>query len=208
MNNPALLNYLELVLATAQVGLTFSKNCYDIERFKKLQEVTAKLLASHTQLNVEAIKTWITLDSEYPTPKLDVRAVVFNSNQDVLLVQERSDSLWTLPGGWCDIGESPSEAIEREVLEETGLSCKAVRLLALFDKHKHSHPPQIPHAHKAFFLCKVNGGSMLQSTNETSGAQYFSQNALPILSEHRVLATQIHTLCNAVKNDIKECLFD
>ncbi|WP_336624536.1 NUDIX domain-containing protein, partial [Aeromonas caviae] len=143
-----------------------------------------------------------------PTPKLDVRAFIQNDAGHVLLVQERSDGCWTLPGGWCDIGDSPADAVVREVSEETGLACRAVQLLALFDKLKHPHPPQLPHAHKAFFLCEVTGGALLTDTDETKGAGYFPIDALPELSRHRVVASQLRTLHAHLSQGRGDTLFD
>ena len=204
----SLIEYIEKVLATAQAGLTFSDNRFDIERFQALRSASARLLATHSGFDVEAIRQWISLDSGYPTPKLDVRAFVLNSSDHVLLVREMVDQCWTLPGGWSDIGESPREAIEREVQEETGLECSAKRLLALFDKHKHPHPPQLPHAYKAFFLCEVKGGELLQSTSETLGAEFFPVDRLPPMSTHRVLESQIRTLWERIRAGEASTLFD
>ncbi|MGY3887047.1 NUDIX hydrolase [Aeromonas aquatica] len=205
---PPLAAFLEQVLATAQAGLTYSKDPFDIGRFQALREATVTLIASQSELDPKAIADWIALDSGYPTPKLDVRALILNDAGQLLLVQECSDGCWTLPGGWCDIGDSPAAAAVREVVEETGLECRAVRLLALFDKHKHPHPPQLPHAHKAFFLCEVTGGQLLGETNETQGAGYFSLDALPALSLHRVVDSQLRTLHAHVQQGRRETLFD
>lgn len=170
---PPLAAFLEQVLATAQAGLTYFKDPFDIGRFEALRAATVALMASQSDLKPQAIAEWIALDSGYPTPKLDVRAFIQNVEGHILLVQERRDGCWTLPGGWCDIGDSPADAIVREVVEENGLECRAVQLLALFDKLKHPHPLQLPHAHKAFFLCEVTGGQLLGETDETQGAGYF-----------------------------------
>jgi ADP-ribose pyrophosphatase YjhB (NUDIX family) len=205
---PPLVAFLEQVLATAQAGLTYSKDPFDIERFEALRAATVTLIASQSELEPAAISAWIALDRGYPTPKLDVRALILDDAGRILLVQERSDGCWTLPGGWCDIGDSPAGAVVREVSEETGLACRAVQLLALFDKLKHPHPPQLPHAHKAFFLCEVTGGQLLTETDETLGAAYFSLDALPALSLHRVVASQLRTLHAHLQQGRRETLFD
>lgn len=205
---PPLAEFLERVLATAQAGLTYSKDPFDIGRFEALRNATAALIASQSTLAPEAITHWIALDSGYPTPKLDVRALILDDAGRILLVQERSDGLWTLPGGWCDIGDSPASAVVREVIEETGLECRALQLLALFDKHKHPHPPQLPHAHKAFFLCEATGGTLLSETDETQGVGYFPIDALPALSRHRVVETQLRTLYAHVRQGRQDTLFD
>ncbi|WP_394294352.1 NUDIX hydrolase [Aeromonas rivipollensis] len=205
---PPLAAFLEQVLATAQAGLTYSQDPFDIARFEALRAATAALIASQSDLKPDAIASWIALDEGYPTPKLDVRAFIQNDDGYILLVQERSDGLWTLPGGWCDIGDSPAGAVVREVVEETGLECRAVQLLALFDKHKHPHPPQLPHAHKAFFLCEVTGGALLTETDETQAAAYFPIDALPELSRHRVVESQLRCLHDHVRQGLRHTLFD
>ncbi|QJT25478.1 NUDIX domain-containing protein [Aeromonas media] len=205
---PPLATFLEQVLATAQAGLTYSNDPFDIARFEALRAATVTLIASQSDLKPDAIAQWVALDDGYPTPKLDVRAFIQNDDGHLLLVQERSDGLWTLPGGWCDIGDSPAGAVVREVSEETGLECRAVQLLALFDKLKHPHPPQLPHAHKAFFLCEVTGGSLLTETDETQGAAYFPIDALPELSRHRVVESQLRSLHGHVRQGRRHILFD
>jgi ADP-ribose pyrophosphatase YjhB (NUDIX family) len=208
MSAHVLIQFIELVLATAQAGLTFSKDPYDIERFAKLRAISAQFLARTTSYEVSEVEHWIDLDEGYPTPKFDVRAIVLDEQNRLLLVRERADSRWTVPGGWSDIGESPAEAIQREVLEETGLQVKATHLLAIFDKHKHAHPPQLPHAYKAFFSCAVTGGELLQGTVETSEARYFDLLALPELSFDRVLPEQLRTLHSRILAGENATLFD
>nr|WP_232850217.1 NUDIX hydrolase [Pseudomonas aeruginosa] len=204
----ALAHLLELILSTAQAGLAFSKDRFDIGRFRALQHAVAEFIASDQGVAYERVENWIALDSHYPTPKLDVRALILDSQQRVLLVREASDGRWTLPGGWCDVNESPADAVVRETQEESGLEVRAIHLLALLDKHKHPHPPQLPHALKAFFFCHVTGGRLQQQTDETSAAEYFPVDALPPLSEHRVLASQIHTLWQRIRAGMPEALFD
>jgi ADP-ribose pyrophosphatase YjhB (NUDIX family) len=204
----ALIDFIEQVLATAQAGATFSRDPFDIARFDALRNATATFLAQALDTDAANVRQWITLDSHYPTPKLDVRGLILDEQGNVLLVRERSDNRWTLPGGWCDIGESPRQTVEREVAEETGLHCHATRLLALFDKHKHLHPPQLPHAYKAFFYCQVSAGSLVQHTTETTAAKYFCVDHLPVLSEHRVLPSQIRLLHSRINAGLCDALFD
>jgi ADP-ribose pyrophosphatase YjhB (NUDIX family) len=208
MDDRRLIDFIEQVLATAQAGMTFSKDPFDIERFTALRAAASAFLANGLDVPPVAVARWIELDENYPTPKMDVRAIILDDRRRILLVRERRDDLWTLPGGWCDIGESAGRSVEREVLEETGLTCKAVRLLALFDKHCHPHPPQLPHAYKAFFHCEVSGGDLIQHTNETAGADYFDIDELPSLSTHRVLASQLTLLHRRIIEQRVDTLFD
>lgn len=200
--------YIEQVLAIAQSGLAYSKDRYDIERFTLLQQLSAALIAKSQRLDLDHVAGWIEVDTHYATPKIDVRALVLDAEGRVLLVRENSDGNWTLPGGWCDIGESAAEAVARETCEETGLQVTPVRLLALFDKRKHDHPPQVPHAHKCFFLCEPESGRLLEHTAETSGARYFPLHELPPLSLHRVTLRQLMTVVNHARSGKVHALFD
>lgn len=200
--------YIEQVLAIAQSGLAYSKDRYDIERFTLLRQLSAELIASKQGLDLDRVAGWIDVDEHYATPKIDVRALVLDDDGKVLLVQESSDGNWTLPGGWCDIGESAGEAVVRETYEETGLHVTPLRLLALFDKRKHDHPPQMPHAHKCFFLCKPESGVLTAHTSETSGASYFPLHDLPPLSLHRLTLKQLITVTNHARSGKAHALFD
>ncbi len=185
-----LLRSLEEITAIAQTGLTYAEDQFDIDRYQRLREIAADLLADCTGLPPDRILDWLRLDTGYATPKLDVRAVILR-DETVLLVQERSDGRWALPGGWCDVDLSPGDSVEKEVMEETGLKVEAIRLLALVDKRKHDYPFQIPHAYKGFFLCEERGGALLDSTAETQAARFFPINTLPPLSLDRNTVSQL-----------------
>jgi ADP-ribose pyrophosphatase YjhB (NUDIX family) len=198
---------LEEINAIAQNGLIFTKDAFDVERYQRLQALTSEMLALISNLPTATVRDWLCLDRNYITPKADVRALVVRGDK-ILMVQERSDGLWTLPGGWCEINYSPRETVEKEVLEESGLDVRASRLLALFDKHKHDHPPQIPHAYKCFFLCEEVGGRLVNGTLETGKAEFFQLSRLPPLSLHRVTPKQLHTIFEIALDPGRACAFD
>ncbi|MFU8797843.1 MAG: NUDIX hydrolase [Gammaproteobacteria bacterium] len=178
--------------ALAQNGLTFTENPFEKERFESIQQIAAEMMAACSQHDTQPILDLFLTGAGYATPKLDVRGAAFQDNK-ILLVQEKSDGLWTLPGGFADINESPAEAITREVFEESGYLVRTTKLLALYDKLKHPHPPEVFHFYKIFFLCEIMGHQ--PGTNlETSDAQFFSEDKLPPLSLPRVIASQIHRL--------------
>jgi ADP-ribose pyrophosphatase YjhB (NUDIX family) len=130
-------------------------------------------LAAHCSDNeLHEVINIFSLEKGYATPKIDVRAVILKDGK-LLLVKERSDSLWTLPGGWADVNESPSEAVIRETREETGYQVSTIKLLALWDKLKHDHPLQWPHAYKCFFHCDIVSGEP-SSTLEISDQDFFN----------------------------------
>jgi ADP-ribose pyrophosphatase YjhB (NUDIX family) len=189
----------EEVAAIAGVGLTFAESAYDRQRYERLRELAAGLLASGGSASTSAIKSWIDLDTGYVTPKLDVRAIVLRENT-ILLARERADGFWALPGGFCDVGLSPARNVEKETEEESGITVAAIRLLALYDKRLSNPGALVPHIYKAFYLCQETGGQLLAETAETTGADFFPLSALPPLSEPRNTQAQIQA-CVRIARD-------
>ncbi|MBV9725567.1 MAG: NUDIX hydrolase [Gammaproteobacteria bacterium] len=187
-----LLDWARRVQAIAQNGLAFTHDPFDRERYTQLAELLALLLAERLAIPVDAARSLWSQDEGYATPKVDVRGGVF-LDQRVLLVRERSDGRWTLPGGWVDVGNAPSEAVVREIFEESGYRARPVKLAALLDKDRHPHPPGLHHIYKLFFVCELTGGAAAPST-ETDAAEFFPVRTLPPLSTGRVLAAQIERL--------------
>jgi ADP-ribose pyrophosphatase YjhB (NUDIX family) len=199
----AWLEWTRRLQAIAQSGLTYAQDPYDVERYQQVRQIAAEIAASHTQAPAELIDDLFSRESGYATPKLDIRAVVLNDQGEVLLVREKEDSLWTLPGGWVEVGEPPSEAVEREVKEESGYEVQAVRLLALWDRDKHPHPPLPFHVYKIYFQCELLGGNPLTVSTETSEVGFFATSALPELSLGRVTPGQIERLAE-IASDRRE----
>jgi ADP-ribose pyrophosphatase YjhB (NUDIX family) len=187
-----LFEWARKVQAIAQNGLTFSKDPYDRERYTQLAELATHMLATGLDLAPGAARAFWDGADGYATPKVDVRGGVFDADR-VLLVRERSDGRWTLPGGWVDINDAPSEAVAREIYEESGFRARPIKLAALVDKNRHPHPPGIHHIYKLFFVCELTGGSAATSA-ETDAVDFFPVAALPQLSAGRVLAAQIERL--------------
>lgn len=184
-----LIPWAQKIQALSQTGLTYAKDPYDRERYEELREIAAEMLAAPLGAAPSELLALFRAEEGYATPKVDVRGVVIQDEQ-VLLVRERSDGLWTLPGGWADVGDPPGQAVEREIWEESGYEAKAVKLLALYDRNLHGHSPMAFHVYKAFFRCEITGGNPALS-NETDGVDFFTLNALPPLSVERVTAKQV-----------------
>lgn len=186
---PEWLSWARRLQFIAQNGLTFAEDEYDIARYEAVGEIAGEMLSRMGNLPIDAVATQLAAERGYGTPKLDVRAFVLQP-EGLLLVRERSDGLWTLPGGWIDVGESPSEAAARETAEESGYVVRAERLLALYDRRRHAHPPMISHVYKVFIDCKIEGrGERLE--NETDAVDFFPLDRLPDLSTERVTAAQL-----------------
>lgn len=180
MNNNRWLFWARRLEALAQNGLAYSTNPFDIERFHQIQEIAAEIFSESGMTNLDSVEKIIKIEEGYATPKIDIRGVVFRGGK-ILLVKELADGGWTLPGGWVDVDESPSSAVEREVLEESGFQVKARKLLAVYDRNLHGHPAYIFHIYKIFILCELQGGQSEDSI-ETAGADFFAEDDIPPLS--------------------------
>jgi len=195
MSAPAdasLLDFARAAQAIAQNGLTFTRDPFDRERYTQLAELVTALLSAQLQIPPATARAFWEGERGYATPKVDVRGGIFDGER-VLLVRERSDGCWTLPGGWVDVNDSPSAAVAREILEESGYRARAVKLAALVDKNRHPHPPGVHHIYKLFFVCELTGGAPASGI-ETDAVEFFGLRALPPLSRGRVLASQIERL--------------
>lgn len=199
------LKYITEIQAIAQNGLSYSNNEFDKERYLRLREIASEFMANYSDTPLTEIKQIFSLEKGYATPKVDVRAFILKDNK-ILLVKERSDELWTLPGGWAETNESASESVIREAKEETGFDVSVIRLLALWDKQKHEHPLQWPHTYKCFFHCDIISGAAKENL-EISEIDFFDLTRLPALSTPRVTQKQIMRLYELVSSSDKT-LFD
>ena len=185
------LDWARRLQAIAQSGLAYEPALYDRQRYEQVRRIAAELLASaNGRASADELDALFAGEIGHATPKLDIRGAVFRGDE-ILLVHERADGLWTLPGGWVDIGESPSESVVREVREESGYRTRAVKLLALYDRNRHSHSAHLWHAWKAFFLCELESDEQGQLDGEVLGAGWFPLAGLPDLSVSRVTRGQI-----------------
>ncbi|MBP7275099.1 MAG: NUDIX hydrolase [Kiritimatiellae bacterium] len=196
------------IAALAQTGRHFTENPYDRERYERLQQIAAEMLASSSNLEPGVIHEWNKAEFGYATPKVDVRAFVLREGR-VLLVRENSDGgRWTLPGGWADVNQAPSESAAREVMEESGYTVRVVRLLAVWDRDRRGHTPPHPyHVFKIFFLCELTGGEPRPNL-ESSECGFFDVNELPELSLARTLESEVRTLYEMVQTGDTEARFD
>ncbi|OOC62473.1 NUDIX hydrolase [Paenibacillus ihbetae] len=186
------LEWAKEIQAISQAGLAYTKDVYDKERFEQLRALSISIMQEYSEAGEDKIRTLFASETGYQTPKVDVRAVIFQDGK-LLLVREKADGAWALPGGWADIGLSPSEVAVKEVQEEAGYDVRAVRLLAVLDKKFHRHPPSPFHVYKMFIQCEITGGAAGIGT-ETSAVGFFERDALPPLSEERNTAEQLDRL--------------
>lgn len=193
--------------AMAQTGLTYARDPYDVARYVRLRELALEMFAASTDAPLPVVRGVFDAESGHATPKVDVRAVVLDEAERMLLVRERRDGRWTLPGGWADVDETPAEAVAREVEEESGYRVRATRLLAVWDKRRHDHPPQPFFVYKLVFQCALLGGAP-RASDETDDVAFFAPDALPPLSLDRVTPAQIGRLAALAARPGEPTAFD
>lgn len=204
---PNWLTWAKRLAALAQDGLTYSDNEYEIDRYNQIRQVASEMMAAGFQLETRTFLDLFAREQGYATPKVDVRGAVFRDDK-ILLVREKIDGGWTLPGGWADPCQSPSEAVAREVFEESGFEVRVVKLAAVYDRSKHPHLPPMPfHLYKLFFLCEITGGAATESY-ETTGVDFFAEDPLPPLSISRTLPFQIARMFEHYRNRALPTDFD
>lgn len=182
--------------ALAQAGLTYGKDIYDLERYQRIREISAEMVAYKSEIPKETVTDLFCSESGYQTPKLDTRAAIFE-NDKILLVHE-NDGTWCLPGGWCDVNISAAENVIKEVREEAGLDVTADLVIAVQDREKHNRPIYANKICKIFFLCTVTGGAF-RPNSETTETGYFGLEELPVLATAKVTKEQIQ-MCFDAKN--------
>jgi ADP-ribose pyrophosphatase YjhB (NUDIX family) len=187
---------------------------YDRERYEALRTLAAEMLAARSGGDPARIETLFAEQSGYATPKVDVRGAVFDRDGRILLVRETADAgRWTLPGGWADVNQSPSECVAREVLEEAGIEVRVRKLACVYDRSRHAHQPHYPfHIYKMFFICDPVGAPELARGDgfETSAAEFFARKDVPKaeLSISRVLPFQITRLFQHRRDSLLPTDFD
>jgi ADP-ribose pyrophosphatase YjhB (NUDIX family) len=174
---PQWLDWAREIHALAKTSQHYAANEFERQRSERLLGIAGEIIHRHTGVETDRIRAAFDAQSGYVTPKVDVRAAVFDQGR-LLLVQDAVDGGWTLPGGWADVGDRPSQAIEREVLEEAGLEVDCQRLIGVYDANRVSGQLTLFHAYKLIFLCELLGG-MLRPSLETTAAAFFSRDELP-----------------------------
>jgi ADP-ribose pyrophosphatase YjhB (NUDIX family) len=187
--NPKLLRWARQLYTISQAGLTYCENEYDLERYHQLGEMAAEMIASQSDLSVKDVLHSFSMQSGYATPKIDVRGAVIRDGK-VLLIQERADGRWAMPGGWADIGDTPAETVGREVWEESGFKVSVDKVIAVIDAN-HVAPLEFYHAYKIIFLCSILEGQP-QTSHETLAVGFFGPDELPPLSLARTNLTMLN----------------
>ncbi len=203
---PDWLGWARTIQALAQTGLTYASNPFDRERYTKLEALAVEIFAAHTGEPAATVRQWFDVQPGYATPKVDVRAACFRDGR-ILMVRERSDGGWCLPGGWADVGDEPAAAAEREAREEAGFECAAHKVIGVFDANRGGEPFSAFHAFKIIFECEILGGQP-QPDHEILEVAFFARDALPKLSPNRTTPAQLAECFAHLDDPARRTAFD
>jgi len=192
VSEPDWLGWARELLAIAQNGLAFSRDPHDVARYEALRAMAARMVAARSEDAAAILAEKLANEAGYATPKLGVRAAVFDADGRILMVRETADRhRWSLPGGWADVGQTAAESAVREVREETGYIVRARKLAAVWDRRRHGGPPALHDVCRLFFVCSLEGGEAATSS-ETSEIGWFAEDEVPAdLSTRRILARHV-----------------
>lgn len=199
------LDWAREIFSLSQSGITYSGNEYDIQRYKRLQEITAEIIESQSGISRESALESFSMQAGYITPKIDVRGAVVRDGK-ILLIQERADGRWAMPGGWADLGNAPASVAEREVWEESGFRVKAEKVVAVIDANR-VEPMEFYHAYKIIFLCRLLDGEP-RTSYETLAVDFFDPDHLPPLSFYRTSEGMLQEVFAHVKDPGRPTAFD
>ena len=192
------LKWSRKIQAISQSGITYCEDDYNKERYQQLSDIAAEIVENYTGITKKSASEIFSLQKGYATPKVDVRGAIIKDGK-ILLVQERADKCWCLPGGWADVGESPSEMVMREVFEESGFKVDVKKVIGVYDANKDGRPAEFYHAYKIIFLCEITGGAARPSY-ETQAVDFFNFDKLPPLSTSRTNKKHLNEIVNHLKD--------
>ena len=115
------------------LGLRFCQDIYDRAHFQTVQDIALEMMALAKGKPVEELEPLRGPLFSRPTPMVTADAAIIDRQGRILLIQRSDNGRWALPGGALEVGEPPSQGVVREALEETGLRCRPVALVGVFD---------------------------------------------------------------------------
>lgn len=204
--NEKWLKWVAELQSIAQSGITYSTNIYDTDRYEKIRNIVVEILHEYTDMDHKKIRDLFASETGYQTPKVDVRAAVFK-NDSILMVKEKIDGAWSLPGGWADVNTSVGESVIRECREEAGAVVKPKRIIAIHHGNKHNNRLSPFTVYKIFVECELIETSFKENI-ETLDAQFFKADMLPPVSFERNNRDQIKMCFDARECKHFETIFD
>lgn len=203
------LDWARKLQAIGQNGLKHAETPFHQERYQKIIDIAFEIFSSKSGLEINEIKKIFSEEQGHATPKIDSRAVVQKGDK-ILFVQEKDDGLWSLPGGWVEVGERPKESIEKEVLEESGYVVEAKKLIGVYDKDREHKNPFSPfHVLSLFFLCELKEFTPRDVDNfEINRVGFFGISNMPPISTNRISIKHIKRAFQHLENSKLPTDFD
>jgi ADP-ribose pyrophosphatase YjhB (NUDIX family) len=200
------LEWASQLQSIAQAGLTFGADSYDLDRYEQIRKIAVDIIHEYTDIDHIKVRELFATETGYQTPKVDIRASVFK-NDKILMVREKVDGNWSLPGGWADVNTSVSESAIRECSVEAGAIVRPKRIIAIHLANKHNNPLFLYTIYKIFVECELVDNNFKENT-ETLEAGFFYIDNLPELSLDRNTYEQIKMCFEARKHKVFETIFD
>lgn len=194
-------DFIVKVQAISKIGLTYSKDPYAIDNYKELLELSNKMLENFMEVKFD--KPSMFTKEVYPTPNISCRTLIVKDHQ-ILLVREANTNLWSIPGGWCDLYDSPSKAAFNEVSQEAGIEPKITRLIGVLDRTPHKSNQNVPE-YVVVFEGNIDGQKFHEHCHETNDVKFFDIDALPEMSK-KLSPEEIERVIKAQQNH--ETIFD
>jgi ADP-ribose pyrophosphatase YjhB (NUDIX family) len=204
--NPKWLEWATELQSIAQAGITFAENQYDVDRYHKIRDLSVSILHEYTDIGTTKIKNLFASEKGYQTPKVDIRAAVFRDGK-ILMVKEKVDGKWSLPGGWADVNTSVSESAVRECIEEAGATVKPRRIIAVHLANRQNDFVYPFTIYKIIIECDLIDYGFTENS-ETLGSDFFALDNLPELSVERNNYKQIKLCFEAKEHTAFEAIFD
>jgi len=190
----------------AQAGLTYGADKYDLDRYEKIRSLSIEILHEYTDIDNKKLRELFASETGYQTPKVDIRASVISEGR-ILMVKEKEDRRWSLPGGWADVNTSVSESVARECFEEAGAVVIPRRIIAIHYANRRNNLNFPYSVYKIFVECDLSEINFIENT-ETLEAAFFEPDSLPNLSLNRNTADQIKMCFDAKEQKLFETIFD
>ena len=202
MDTKEFYDFVVKVHSIAKIGLTFSKDPYAIDNYKELNELSREMLEKFNEVKFDR-PSMFSRDI-YPTPSISSRTLIVNEKDEVLCVREANTGLWSFPGGWADLYDSPSKAAYNEVSQEAGVEPEITRLIALLERTPHKSNQNVPE-YVIIFLGSVSGKKFHEHCHETLDVKFYPLDKLPEMSR-KLSMTEIDRIIKAYRNN--EVIFD
>lgn len=194
-------DFVVKVHSVAKIGLTYSTDPYAIDNYKELNKLSTEMLEKF--MDVKFDKPSMFTKEVYPTPNISVRTLLCSDGK-ILLVREANTGLWSFPGGWCDLYESPKESALKEIREEAGIDATITRLIGVLDRRPHKSNQNVPE-YVLIFAGTTNEKDFSKHCFETTEVKFFELDNLPEMSK-KLSKEELDSIKDAYKNN--KVIFD